>query len=700
MYKITTLFVLLIISVTVFGQKQADKLFPKEKMMELSVYYYPEAWDKSQWERDIKNISSMGFEFIHLTDHAWYFLEPQEGKYNFGWVDTCINLAAKYGMKTLLSTPTSAPPVWLNENYPECLMVSEDGVIQRHGSRQQYSWSSDKFRTFTDKICTAMGRHFGKNPNIIGWQIDNEPSHYGKFDYSENARKKFIVWLTNKYETVDKLNNSWGMQFWSMMYQNFEQVRLPNQKELVQQANPHAVMDFKRFTADECASFLSSQNTILKKYILPNQWTTTDFMFYNQNNNPQLDKDLDLVGFNMYLVTGYDFFKSSGSQSFRIGSPYQISFGSDFFRPITGLTGCMELQPGQVNWGSNNYQPYPGAIRMWWWHCFAGGSKYVSSYRYRQPRYGMEQYHSGMVGLDGVTPSPGGKEFMQFSKELNQVRQLVDFSEKPPKEYLAKKVGFMWNLDNIWNTDLLKQNQSWDGYEHLKKYYQIFKQYGAPVDIIDETKDFSQYPFLVAPAYQLLDSNLIARWQKYVNDGGNLILTVRSGQKDRNGYFWEKPLSQPLYKLIGSEVSFFDVLSDSHKGKIDFNNKQYDWQMWGDVLNPYKGTEVLATYADQFYKGKPCVVFHKMGKGSVTYIGIDAKGDELEAEIIKTVFSKVNVGIEKLPEGLAMEWRDGFWLAMNYASNEVEVPSGINAKFIVGQKKLKTCDVAIWTDKK
>lgn len=699
MFKRKLFIICILFSIPAFAQQKSDKFFSREKMMEISVYYYPEAWDKSQWERDIKNMADMGFEFIHLTDHAWYFLEPEEDKYNFGWVDTCINLAAQYGMKTLLSTPTSAPPVWLNENYPECLMVNEDGIIQRHGSRQQYSWSSPKFRSFSDKICTAMAKHFGKNPNVIGWQIDNEPSHYGMFDYSDNTRINFIAWLKNKYKTINNLNNSWGMQFWSMMYQNFEEIRLPNEKELVQQANPHAVVDFRRFTAEECAAFLSSQNTILKKYILPNQWTTTDFMFYNLNANPQLSKDLDLVGFNMYLVTGYDFFKSTGDQAFRIGSPYQISFGSDFFRPITGLTGCMELQPGQVNWGSNNYQPYPGAVRMWWWHCFAGGAKYVSSYRYRQPRNGMEQYHCGMVGLDGVTPSPGGKEFMQFAQELKKIRKVANLKSSPPKEYLAKKVGLMWNLDNVWNSDLLKQNQSWDGYEHLKKYYQIFKQYGSPVDIIDETKDFSKYPFLVAPAYQLLDSNLIARWQKYVDNGGNLILTVRTGQKDRNGYFWEKPFAQPIYKLIGSEISFFDVLSSSHKGKVNFNGKQYEWQMWGDVLNPYKGTEVLATFADQFYKGKPCVIFHKMGKGSVTYIGIDANGDDLEAEIIKTVFAKVNVKIDKLPEGLAMEWRDGFWLAMNYASEEVEIPNTADAKFILGEKKLKSCEVAIWKDK-
>ena len=32
-----------------------------------------------------------------------------------------------------------------------------------------------------------------------------------------------------------------------------------------------------------------------------------------------------------------------------------------------GTYGVMELQPGQVNWGSINPQPLPGAIRLWMW---------------------------------------------------------------------------------------------------------------------------------------------------------------------------------------------------------------------------------------------------------------------------------------------------------------------------------------------
>ncbi|NDW09739.1 hypothetical protein D0T56_08760 [Dysgonomonas sp. 520] len=90
------------------------------------------------------------------------------------------------------------------------------------------------------------------------------------FDYSENAQKSFRKWLEKKYKTIDALNTSWGNAFWSQAYNDFEQIRIPNQKELVQQANPHAMLDFKRFTADEAADFVLWQQDLLKKYIPSN----------------------------------------------------------------------------------------------------------------------------------------------------------------------------------------------------------------------------------------------------------------------------------------------------------------------------------------------------------------------------------------------------------------------------------------------
>ena len=183
----------------------AQTFFKPEKMIETGVYYYPEAWNPDHWERDIKNISEIGFEFIHLAEFGWAKMEPEEGKYDFSWLDKVIELSSKYKLKVILGTPTATPPVWLSQKYPEILVVLETGQRAQHGTREHYSWSSSKYREMTAKIVTAMAKRYTQNKNIWGWQIDNEPSHYGVVDYNEAARLHFIEWLKNKYGTIGQI---------------------------------------------------------------------------------------------------------------------------------------------------------------------------------------------------------------------------------------------------------------------------------------------------------------------------------------------------------------------------------------------------------------------------------------------------------------------------------------------------------------
>ena len=88
----------------------------------------------------------------------------------------------------------------------------------QHGRRQHASWSSDRYRHYVENIVSRLAIHYGNNPTVIGWQIDNEPGHYGVVDYSENAQAKFRIWLQKKYGTIDKLNDTWGASFWSETY--------------------------------------------------------------------------------------------------------------------------------------------------------------------------------------------------------------------------------------------------------------------------------------------------------------------------------------------------------------------------------------------------------------------------------------------------------------------------------------------------
>ena len=676
-----------------------NRFFPKEDLILSGTYYYPEHWPRSQWERDIKKIAELGFEFTHFGEFAWSAMEPEEGKYDFEWLDEAVRLAAKYKLKVIMCTPTPTPPAWLTTKYPDILIKNENGLIVQHGARQQASWASDIYCEYVSKIVTQLAKRYGNNPVVWGWQIDNEPSHYTfAYDYSDNAQKKFRQWLKNKYKTIDSLNEIWGNEFWSQTYNNFEQILIPNQKELAGTANPHAMLDFKRYTADEAASFINFQNDILRQYASANQWITTNVRPRTASVDPARMDHLDFLSYTRYLVNGRH--KGYGEQGFRISDVDPIGFSNDFIRNIKGITGVMEIQPGQVNWGRFNPQTYPGAVRLWHYHVFAGGNKFVCHYRFRQPLKGSEQYHYGTLQTDGVSVSNTGKEIVQFNKEINDLRKEYNPNSKLPVHLAKVKTAILRSSDNIWEMDFQPQTDQWNTMTHLIKYYNTLKTFGVPTDIVREDVDFSVYPVLVAPAYQLLDKELIARWTKYVNNGGHLVLTCRTGQKDRNAALWEEKLAEPIYDLIGAEELYFDHLPTDKWSIVNFNGNSYKWNNWADVITPKGNTNVWAKYEDQFYKGQVAVLNRKIGKGTVTYIGVDTDDGKLEKDVLKRIYNQVGETYD-LPAGVLIEWRDGFYVGLNYTSEPQTFPiNDATDKILLGTKVTEPAGVVIWKSKK
>ena len=176
--------------------------------MKIGVFYYPEQWPKEQWARDFNNMAGFGFEFTHMAEFSWTLLEPEEGKFDFTWLDEAINLAEKAGLKIILCTPSLCPPAWMGEKYPEIYLVGSDGRRREHGIRANASISNLCYQNFVDKIVTAMAEHYGNDSRIWGWQIDNEPLAVP--DYSPSARTAFQKWLKERYGTIDKLNERHG----------------------------------------------------------------------------------------------------------------------------------------------------------------------------------------------------------------------------------------------------------------------------------------------------------------------------------------------------------------------------------------------------------------------------------------------------------------------------------------------------------
>lgn len=667
-----------------------ERFFPSKDLTSVGVYYYPEHWDSTQWERDFQNMAKMGFEFTHFAEFAWAQLEPEEGKYDFRWLDRSLQLADKYKLKVVMCTSTATPPVWLVRKHPEVLATEEDARQMDHGSRQHATFSSNYYRQYSMKMIAELAKRYGNDKRVIGWQLDNEPRRF--IDYGVDAPQRFRDWLKARYKTIDEINKVWGTNFWSGTYTSFDEINIPFHRQWGMNLN--AQLDHYRFADHETASFLDEQAREIKKYASKDQWITSNYIPMYDVGYVGDSKELDFVSYTRYMVYGGD--KGIGPKGFRVGEYSRIAMANDFFRPLKGMYGVMELQPGQVNWGSINPQPLPGATRLWLWHVFAGGSKFTCTYRYRAPLYGYEQYHYGIVGPDGVTPTPGGKEFAQFIEEINLLRKNYDPKAALPKAYEQRKTGILINTDNVQAINLNKQTSEWNTEAHFLKYYKAAKALGAPVDFVRDTTNFANYPVLIVPAYEMIDKAMIDKLTKYAENGGQLILSCRSGIMDRNGHLWEAKFYEPMWKLFGAEVLSYDLLMPHSPDKIKFNNQEFAWTSWGDLLKAFAGTETWAIYEGDFYAGTPAVIFHKTGKGSVTYVGVDSKEGELEKQVLTKMCKQQGIPVENYPQGIMVEYRDGYGIAMNYADKVYEMNLPANAKILIGSKSIKTGEVLVW----
>ncbi|MFT3792354.1 MAG: beta-galactosidase [Rudaea sp.] len=669
-------------------------LLHQREPMSFGVFYYPTQWPREQWQRDFAGMATLGFDFTHMAEFDWTYLEPEEGRFDFEWLDRAIDLAGKAGLRVILGTPTGAPPSWMDERYPEVYRVDEHGQRHQHGIRAEVSLSNPKYRAFVARLVNAMAERYGKDARVWGWQVDNEPGTFN--DYSDSARTAFQAWLQNKYATIDAMEKVWAGSFWSTRYTSFGQVHIPNATLAGEdKLSPHALLDFARFQADTQAQFLDDQARIIKQYARSGQWVTTNYTNVTEATDPRRSHALDFPTFTLYPVAGANVL---GGDSYAVGKPANLMEAAAYFRSINGTFGIMEMQPGQVNWGEINPQPMPGAVGMWIWHAFGSGASLLGTYRYRHPQRGSEMYHEGIVGTDGVTLSRTGREFVETMRAIKSLETQLDEKAPLPKKLAARYTGYLWRHDVFWDTEIQPQTSLWKSWPYRNGYTLAVKSTGAPMDFIAEDDDFNRYPFLIAPAYQMVSNALAQKWKRYAEQGGHLILTSRTGQKNELGHFHEGPWAQPILDLIGADVEGFDMLPAGANGEVIAGDRKHAWHRWADILAPRAGTTVLATYAGRYYAGKAAATTRKLGRGSVTMIGVSTDDGELERAIVRGVYQRAGVAIEDLPTGVFIDWRGGLNVMANYNPQPFSAALPTTARIVRGRSPLAPGQALVWKD--
>ena len=662
----------------------------------IGTYYYPEQWPRDQWERDFKRIKQMGLHHVHMAEFAWVHMEPKEAYYTFKWLDEAVDLAKKAGLSIILCTPTAAPPVWLSSKYPETMMVTASGRRVKHGSRAHRCVNSKTFVCLAEGITLKMAERYGHDPNVIGWQIDNELGHYENAAcYCPECHKKFRDYLKTKYQGIDELNLAWAGDFWSQRYEDFEEIELPNSEALSYLPNEHALLDFYSFYSLSLAAFIENQATSLRAHLHKDAWVTHNFIADSRYVYPRhvKEKTLDFFTNTIYPVFGKYDGKPIG-ELFRIGDPMQIAKHCDFARGHNGRWGVMEMQPGQVNWGPFNCKPHPGAIRLWLWTAIAHGAELLDTYRFKQPLSGCEQYHEGLIALDGKSLSQGGKEFKQVANEIKQ----LESHWRSDCRMRLRRAAVYFDWVSVKALEIHPQSTAFDPYRCWMRFYEALKTFGYSVDIIDLKSDLRPYELVCTAMVDLVDNTTIDKWEHYLNSGGHLLVGPRTATRLRNGHFPTVNYGGRLAKLINAEMDGYDVLPDGQQRRLRLSapDKMIKWHIWSEQWRPGSKSILLAVYEDQFYNGA-CAAFSKpCNKGTVTIIGFDATSGIKEC-LFESLRS-LGKPVKPLPNRCLYHQRGQLGFFLNYNETKINIPDSLigDNDLVMGEKVVPPVDLSIW----
>jgi len=637
--------------------------------------WYPEQWPESRWEDDLRLMEAAHIKVVRLAEFAWSSMEPSEGHYDFAWLERAIALAARHHIDSVLGTPTGGPPAWLTQKHPETLRIDENGHRAVHGNRAHASVNSPVYREYCRKIAEAMAIRFGHNPNVVGWQIDNEYG-YAFTSFDDFTRKQFQDWLQAKYKTLDNLNSRWTTTYWSQTYDRWDQIPIP-----IGENNPGLMLEWRRFVTDTWNDYQKNQINVIRAHAEPRQFITGNFMgFFDGFDHYMMSEPLTFASWDDYVGTGHV-------------DPNYNGLAHDLTRGFKRSNfWVIETQPGAVNWASVNNFLNKGEVRAMAWQAIAHGADDVSYWQWRSALNGQEEYHGTLVGPDG-TPVPLYEEVSQIAREFSSVQEAFRGTT------VVSEVALLHSYDSRWAIGFQKHTEKYDDVGVLKAYYTSLRKLTDSVDVVSPFAPLDRYRLVVAPDLNVLPKDLADHLLAYARNGGFLVLGPRSGMKDEfNGLL---PQRQPGYlvEALGGRVEQYYALEKDFPVSGVWGSGQVS--VWAEQLKTFASdAEVAMTYgsANGWLDDQPAAISRPYGKGRITYVGavLDDKLMSAAGEwmIRKSGATPSSISV---PEGVEVSRRSGagreVFVLINFTRGPQHVTLPKPMKALLEQKQETAVDL-------
>jgi len=618
--------------------------------------YYNEYMPYERLDEDVKLMQQAGISVVRMGESSWGLWEPQDGRFEFAWMDRVIEKMQQAGIKVILGTPTYSVPAWMYKEHPEIFIKRFDGKTITFGYRQNTDLMNPTYRSYCERVIRKLLEHYKNNPDVIGWQIDNETSAGDAAN--ADVQTGFVEYLKKKFKTTDELNKDWLLNYWGQRLNDWSEI--PPQEGII---NPGWKLEWQRYQQWETTDFLAWQAGIVNQYKRPDQFITHDLAGppRPQVNEKDISQSMDIVAANPYHGT-QDQFDGIGS-----------SMVGDYTRSLKRTNYLVtETNAQTIGWDSKEqFPPYDGQLRLDVYTHLSSGANMVEYWHWHSIHNGQETYWKGVLSHD-LEPNRAYAEVSRTAHELQRIGpQIVDLRPN-------NKVAILYSSDSDFGIDFMRFSDRVDYRTLLGQMYGALYRNNVGVDFVfPETTDLSNYKIVIAPLLYVASDEVLNRLAEYVHAGGNLVTTFKSGFTNKYDTVRWIMAPGPLRKAAGFRYQEFSSLTKplALKGdpfKTGEENKVSDW---ADMLI-LEGAQPLAYYDHPFFGQYPAITRNRFGGGTFTYEGT-VLSDSLQAKVLLDVLQLAGLSgpDQSLPAPVHVKHgtnRDGkaIHYYMNYSSTE------------------------------
>ena len=610
--------------------------------------YNPDQWSEETWDDDVRLMKKAGVNTVALAIFSWDRIQPQENRWDFGWLDRIIDKLGKAGIATDLASATATAPLWLYEKHPEVLPRDKYGHQVNAGSRQSWSPTSPVFKEYALTLCRKLAERYGSNPYVTAWHMGNEYGWNNREDYSDNALEAFRAWCRRKYGTIDALNQAWGTTFWGQEMNSFDEVLIPRFMGADSMVNPGQKLDFERFGNDMLLDFYKAERDAIAE-ICPDKPFTTNFMV----STDQCCMDYADWANEVNFVSNDHYFHEGGEMhldelacsdalmdSFALGKPWYV----------------MEHSTSAVQWKPLNMRKRKGeTVRDSLAHV-AMGADAINFFQWRASAFGAESFHSAMVPHAGEDT----KLFRQVCELGETLRTLADAGVQG-SELERSDTAILFSAESEWATrSQTLPSMKLNHWHDVRDWYRAFLNAGSRADIVPLKYDWSDYKTVVLPTVLMLSAVDTRRLADFVAAGGRVVVGYATGLIDENFHTWLGGYPGAgnglLRDMLGIRGEEFNILGSGVEGEPEAIRlgaggevaledaaalNGATTRLWqNDVTVTGDRTQVLAMYAgeeaDEWeLDGMAAVTRNPYGAGEAYFVGCDLDVADL-TKLIRT----------------------------------------------------------------